>query len=142
VIVRQGEPGDRFYVIESGEVDVTADGTLVRTLGAGDCFGEIALLHDVPRTATVTARTDVQLYALDRPDLVEAVSRNVRAAEAASRLIQARRGSGGSSMMRYGRRQQKAFDGATFRQHRERARFHGPFHCDSIAQLSVLACPT
>lgn len=89
-IVRQGDPGDRFYVIRSGEVEVSADGLPVAALGAGECFGEIALLEDVPRTATVTARSDVELYALGRDDLIEAVTGSVRSAEAASSLVDRR----------------------------------------------------
>jgi MFS family permease len=89
-IVRQGEPGDRFYVVDSGEIDVSANGSVVATLGPGDCFGEIALIENVPRTATVTARTDADLYALEREDLVEAVTGSVRSAETASSLIQER----------------------------------------------------
>ena len=55
-MVRQGERGDAFYLIGSGEVDVIHGGKLVATLGTGQYFGEIALLHDVPRVATCVAR--------------------------------------------------------------------------------------
>jgi hypothetical protein len=74
VVVRTGDPGSLFYVIGSGRVDVTVDGTLVRELGAGDWFGEIALLHDVPRTATVRALTDVSLWSLDRESFLSSVT--------------------------------------------------------------------
>ncbi|MGY1740180.1 MULTISPECIES: MFS transporter [unclassified Blastococcus] len=67
VVFEQGDPGDRYYVIESGEAEVVGDGRLVTTLGPGEGFGEIALLRSGPRTATVVARTDLRLRAL-RPD--------------------------------------------------------------------------
>jgi Cyclic nucleotide-binding domain len=72
-VFRQGDAGDRFYVIENGEADVVGDGRVVNTLGPGDCFGEIALLRDTPRTATVRARTALGLYSLARPEFLLAV---------------------------------------------------------------------
>jgi MFS family permease len=63
-VFRQGDPADRFYVIEAGTADVVGNGRLITTLGPGDGFGEIALLRSVPRTAMVRAVTDLQLQAL------------------------------------------------------------------------------
>jgi MFS family permease len=65
VICRQGDAADRFYLIEDGAAEVIGDGRLIRTLDPGDSFGEIALLGDTPRTATVRARTPLRLYAVD-----------------------------------------------------------------------------
>jgi MFS family permease len=73
-VVKQGEPGERFYVVAGGELDVRVDGRAVRTLGEGDYFGEIALLRDVPRTATVQARSEATLLVLDRGDFLTAVT--------------------------------------------------------------------
>lgn len=73
-VVRTGEPGSRFYVIAAGRVDVAVGGVPVRELGAGDWFGEIGLLYDVPRSATVQALTDVSLWALDRESFLSSVT--------------------------------------------------------------------
>ena len=89
-IVRQGDQGDRFYVIESGEVTVSKNGREVATLEHGDFFGEIALLREIPRTATVTARTETLLYALERDDFLEAVTGHPQSAEAADAVTRAR----------------------------------------------------
>ena len=89
-IVRQGDPGDRFYVIEEGDVMVSKNGRQVATLERGDFFGEIALLREIPRTATVTARTDTSLYALEREDFLEAVTGHPQSAEAADAVTRAR----------------------------------------------------
>jgi MFS family permease len=86
-VIRKGDPGDRFYVIEEGEVEVEG-----KVLGAGSSFGEIALLRDVPRTATVTARTDVLLRALERSDFLGGVTGHAASTSAADALIARRLG--------------------------------------------------
>lgn len=64
VIAREGEPGVGLFIISSGTAEVTIGGKKMTTLGPGDFFGEIALLDGGPRTATVTARTDLELLGL------------------------------------------------------------------------------
>ena len=64
MVIRQGDVGDRYYVVESGDVEVVGNGRVVATLGPGEGFGEIALLRRTRRTATVVARSDVRLRAL------------------------------------------------------------------------------
>jgi CRP-like cAMP-binding protein len=65
-VITQGEPGDAFYAIASGRADVLRDGQVVDSVGKGMYVGEIALLGDVPRTATVRATTSMRVFALDR----------------------------------------------------------------------------
>ena len=89
VVFRAGDRGDRFYVVAEGAVEVVLDGR-VEQLGAGEGFGEIALLRDVPRTATVSTRSDVVLYALEREDFIAAVTGHPESAEAAEGLVSAR----------------------------------------------------
>jgi hypothetical protein len=87
-IIREGDEGDRFYVVSSGTVEI-----LGREFGAGDAFGEIALLRDVPRTATATAITDVSLVTLERAPFVAAVTGHASSAAEADSVIAARLGS-------------------------------------------------
>jgi len=89
-IIREGDEGDRFYVIANGTVDVVAAGKHVATDGPGDYFGEIALLKDVPRTATCVAATAVDLYALEREDFLEAVTGHAQSSQVAEGVIGAR----------------------------------------------------
>jgi CRP-like cAMP-binding protein len=91
-IIRRGDQGDRFYVVGSGEVEVLLDGQPPRREGPGSYFGEIALLRDVPRTATVRAATDVELFALDRDDFLPAVTGHGGSSEAAEAVIGSRLG--------------------------------------------------
>ncbi len=91
-VVTQGEAGDLFYVIASGEIDVIRDGTHVHVLAEGEYFGEIALLHDVPRSASCVARTHVELFALDRDRFVAAVGGDARSAALAADAIEERLG--------------------------------------------------
>lgn len=74
VVVAQGEIGDEFFMVESGELQVSQDGHDVRVLGPGDSFGEVALLHSIPRTATVAAVTPSALLTLDHEIFVATVS--------------------------------------------------------------------
>jgi hypothetical protein len=88
VVIRQGDPGDRYFLLADGSVEVEADGRHLRRLEAiGDGFGEIALLRDVPRTATVRTARDSTLLAIDRASFLAALTGHpdaYRAAEAAA----------------------------------------------------------
>ncbi len=89
-VVREGEPGERFYVIAEGEFEVSNSRGTFPLLGEGDVFGEIALLRDIPRTATVTARTEGLLYALDRESFLAAVAGHRFASRSADSMVHER----------------------------------------------------
>ena len=74
LVIAEGQPGDTYYMIERGTCVVARDGVELNRLGPGDGFGEIALLHDVPRTASITAVTDMDLFTLDRTPFLEALT--------------------------------------------------------------------
>jgi Cyclic nucleotide-binding domain len=94
VVVRQGETGDRFYLVRDGTLQVAINGREVQALGPGDSFGEIALLRDVPRTASVTAQSEGMLYALDRDTFISAVTGFAQSLSAAEGVIGMRLGPG------------------------------------------------
>ena len=76
VLCREGETGHEFFVIVDGKVKITRKGKRVAMRGGGDFVGEIALLEDVPRTATVTAETPVRLFVLTRKDFRHLLNTN------------------------------------------------------------------
>jgi hypothetical protein len=87
VIAQEGLPGDEYFVVAAGELAVSIGGAHVRQLGPGDGFGEIALLHEGVRTATVTATSEVTLFALPRAPFLEAVTGSRQAERAARELV-------------------------------------------------------
>ncbi|HEY0388056.1 MAG TPA: MFS transporter [Gaiellales bacterium] len=91
VLIHQGEEGDRYFAIADGLLDVTRNGAHVALLGRGEGVGEIALLEDVPRTATVTVRQDARLYALTKEPFVLALTGHPPAVRAARRVVAGRR---------------------------------------------------
>jgi hypothetical protein len=90
VVIREGEPGALFYIIAEGEAVASVGGRPLRTMGPGEGFGEIALLRDVPRTATVVARGALRTVTLDRAEFLAALSANVDSATAADALARGR----------------------------------------------------
>jgi CRP-like cAMP-binding protein len=92
-VTAEGGPGDGFFVIESGEAEVTIEGEPRTTMIAGDYFGEIALLLGSSRTATVTASTDLRCYALTPWDFRALVEGNPSIAWKVMQSMAARLGS-------------------------------------------------
>jgi predicted MFS family arabinose efflux permease len=91
-VIRQGDAGDRVYLVDAGALQVLVDGRPAPPLGAGELFGEIALLRDVQRTATVRAVSDCQLLTLGRDEFLAAVTGHPRSAAEADVVISARLG--------------------------------------------------
>jgi MFS family permease len=89
-IVRQGDPGDRYFVIERGTVRVEIDGRPVHDQGPGEGFGEIALLRDVPRTATVRAVGPVEVFSLAREPFLAALTGQPASRTAAEAVVRER----------------------------------------------------
>lgn len=76
VLARQGEAGHEFFVVLEGDVEITRDGQHVDPRGGADFFGEVALVADVPRTATLTAKTPVRLFVLTTQGFRSLMARN------------------------------------------------------------------
>lgn len=89
VVIRAGDAGDRFYIVADGELDIDANGRHT-TAHETDYFGEIALLRDVPRTATVKAAVDSKLYVLERADFLSAVTGHSAARAAGEAVAETR----------------------------------------------------
>lgn len=90
VVVSRGEVGNHFYAIAAGKALVELDGGMTRELGPGEFFGEIALLRDVPRTATVRALEPLRLFALERDEFFAAVTGHAPTAATAENIVMTR----------------------------------------------------
>jgi CRP-like cAMP-binding protein len=89
-ILTEGEAGDTFYVLSAGSVEVTQHGTTLHLLGPGESFGEIALLRDVPRTASVRAVDEVEVMVLERDAFLAVVAGDRLSRAAADEVVRQR----------------------------------------------------
>jgi MFS family permease len=89
-IIREGDRGDQFYLVESGALEVLHGATVVNRLGAGDHFGEIALLRDTARSATVRAVTPSRLLRLESGDFLAAVTQHATSSDRLESIVAAR----------------------------------------------------
>lgn len=87
-VVREGDTGDRYFIVVDGELEVTVGGQVTRRLADGAAFGEIALMRDVPRSATVTAISDVELLTVDRAAFLEAVTGHPQSRTTADEVVE------------------------------------------------------
>jgi CRP-like cAMP-binding protein len=91
---QEGEPGERFYIIAEGRTRAARDGKQLREMSTGDSFGEIALLRRIPRTATVTAVSRVEVRFLVREEFLAAVTGTPESVESAKEVVSTRLESG------------------------------------------------
>jgi hypothetical protein len=89
-IIRQGDAGERYYVVADGACEVRVDGAIATIHRRGEGFGEIALVRDIPRTATVTALEESTLYTLDRTAFLAAITGYTGSAITAESVVAAR----------------------------------------------------
>ena len=92
IVIREGEPGDLYYIVDAGQLGVTVAGVARPSLGPGDAFGEIALLDDLPRTATVTTLTPARLFALERGEFLAVMTGSAEARLVARKAADSRLG--------------------------------------------------
>jgi CRP-like cAMP-binding protein len=88
--MREGDPGDRYVLIDRGEAEVTRLGEVIGRLGPMEGAGEIALVNDIPRTASVRTISEVDAFALDRRDFLEAVTGHAASEARAHHLVDER----------------------------------------------------
>ena len=96
MLIRQGDPGDAYYAIAAGHLDVLQDGRFLRRVGRGEGVGEIALLRAIPRTATVIAHTAATVYALNSETFLTAVLGHAATRRQADRIADTRLADGGA----------------------------------------------
>jgi len=89
-IIREGEPGERFYMIAEGRTRAAKDGRQLREMSTGDSFGEIALLRRIPRTVTVTAVSRVTVRFLVRQEFLAAVTGSPESVDCAEEVVSTR----------------------------------------------------
>jgi CRP-like cAMP-binding protein len=87
VVIREGDRGDCYYAVADGELTVSRNGKIVQRLAHGDGFGEIALIRDVPRQATVTTVSNSLLYSLEKESFLETITGQVSAFSAARTVV-------------------------------------------------------
>jgi MFS family permease len=96
VLMQEGDRGDRFYVIADGAIEISAGGSFLARLGPGDYLGEIALLQDIPRTATAVAVTPCSLRAMERSAFLAVMTGSASSQIVASQEIARRLSNTGS----------------------------------------------